>query len=67
VINNTLARFENIEVVVVVYGAGDNAIASSRTFVPLLQSRAEVPIVFTWPEVFTQPVSKIEIIPKLKF
>jgi hypothetical protein len=67
VINNTLARFENIEVVVVVYGAGDNAIAASRTFVPVLQSRGEVPIVFTWPESFTQAVSKIEIIPKLKF
>lgn len=67
VINNTLARFERIEVVTVVYGEGDNAIASSRTFVPVIQSRSEVPIVFTWPEPFTQSVSKIEIIPKLKF
>ncbi len=67
VINNTLARFENIEVVVVVYGIDDNAIAASRTFVPTLMSRSEAPVVFTWPEPFTQTVSKVEIIPKLKF
>ncbi len=67
VINNTLTRFENVEVVVVVYGEDENAFASSRTFIPLLQSRSQAPITFTWPEPFFAPVSKIEIIPKLKF
>lgn len=67
VINNTLARFENLEVVIVVYGNNDNAIAASRTFIPVLASRSEAPVLFTWPEPFTDPISKIEIIPKLKF
>lgn len=67
VINSTLNRFENIEVVAIVYGKDENAIATSRTIIPLLQSRSEMPIVFTWPEMWTEEPSKIEIIPKLKF
>lgn len=67
VINNTLQRFTNTEVIVIVYGANDNAIASSRTFVPAIESRSEVPVVFTWPEPFSESVTKVEIIPKLTF
>ncbi len=67
VINKTLARFESIEVVVIVYGSNDNAIASSRTFIPSLLSRAEANVVFTWPKAFEEAVTKIEIIPKIQF
>lgn len=67
IVNKTLNRFENIEVIAVIYGAKDNAIATSRTFVSALESRSEVPIVFTWPVPWTEVPTKIEIIPKLKF
>lgn len=66
-INTTLNRYENIEVVTIVYGKGDNAIATSRTFVDVLGSRSQVPMVFTWPNPWTEEPTKIEIIPKLKF
>jgi len=65
--NETLNRYENTEVVVIVYGANGNAIAVSRTYVAALVSRAEAPLVFTWPKPFTESVTKIEIVPKLQF
>ncbi len=64
-VNNTLTRFDNIEVIAIVYGADDNAIASSRTFVSVLQSQSTVDMVFTWPNAFPEAVTKIDIIPKL--
>jgi len=67
VINTTLNRFESIEIVAIVYGKDDNAIASSRTYVQMLPSRGEAPITFTWTKPWSEPFTKIEIIPKLKF
>lgn len=67
VLNKTLNRFENIEVVAIVYGLNDNAMAVSRTFVPVLTSMGTVPVVFTWPNPFPEEITKIEIIPKLEF
>jgi hypothetical protein len=64
-VNNTLVRYENIEVIAIVYGSGDNAIASSRTIVPVLASQSNVSMVFTWPSAFDEPVTKVDIIPKL--
>ncbi len=65
IVNNTLNRYVDTEVVVIVYGSEGNAIASSRTIVPVLASQASVGVVFTWPEPFSEPVTKIDIIPKL--
>ncbi len=65
VINNTLARYESVEVVAIVYGQSENAIASSRTIVPLITSNSSIDVVFTWPEKFSEPVAKVDIIPKL--
>lgn len=67
IINTTLNRFDNIEVVSIVYGANDNAIAASRTFVKVLGSRSQEPVVFTWPNTWPEAPTKIEIIPKLQF
>ncbi len=64
-VNNTLVRYEKIEVIAIVYGGGDNAIASSRTVVPVLGSQSQADLVFTWPLPFTEAVTKIDIIPKL--
>lgn len=65
--NKTLQRYEDIEVVSIVYGSRDNAIAVSRTFVPVLQSRGKESIIFTWPQPWSENYTKIEIIPKLDF
>ncbi len=64
-VNNTLVRYENIEVIAIVYGSGENAIASSRTIVPVLGSQSKAELVFTWPVAFAEAVTKIDIIPKL--
>jgi hypothetical protein len=64
-INNTLARYADTEVVAIVYGKDDNAIAASRTFVPLIASQSTSDIVFTWPQPFAETVTRIDIIPKL--
>ena len=64
-VNNTLKRYENVEVIAIVYGAGDNAIASSRTIVPVVGSQSSVDMVFTWPTAFSESATKIDIIPKL--
>lgn len=63
--NKTINRFQNVEVVAIVYDQQGNAMASSRTFVDILPANGSAPILFTWPQVFSGDVSKIEIIPKL--
>lgn len=63
--NKTINRYRNIEVVAVVYDSAGNAMAASKTMVDDLPGGAVIPLIFTWPEPFTSPESKVEIIPKL--
>lgn len=65
VVNETINRYRNIEVVAIVYDESGNARAASKTLVDLLPAEDQVPIVFTWPEPFNFSVSRVEIIPKL--
>lgn len=53
----------DIMVVVIVYGANDNAIAISSTVVDEVVKDGVRALVFTWPKPFTEAVSRIEIIP----
>lgn len=64
-VNETINRYKNIEVVAIVYNEEGNAAASSKTMVDVLPAEDQVPILFTWPEPFEFTVSRIEIIPKL--
>jgi hypothetical protein len=64
-VNETINKYKNIEVVVIVYDAEGNARAASKTMVDILPPENQVPITFTWPDAFDFDTSKIEIIPKL--
>lgn len=63
--NNSIESISDIEVVVVLFDVNDNAIAVSSTFVDNLSDRSSQDIVFTWPNKFDAPVSRIEIIPRI--
>lgn len=64
-INKTINKYANVEVVAIVYNAAGNAMAASKTVVDALRGNTEAPLIFTWPEPFTEEISKVEIIPKL--
>ncbi|PIQ92098.1 MAG: hypothetical protein COV70_01380 [Parcubacteria group bacterium CG11_big_fil_rev_8_21_14_0_20_39_22] len=60
--NITLNPVSNIEVVAIIYNSAGNSIATSRTKVDRVGGFDSAPIVFTWPEPFKDPVSRIETI-----
>ncbi len=64
-LNKTINKYGDIEVVAIVYDQEGNAAAASKTLVDVLYPNSEVPVSFTWPLPFGFQVSKIEIIPKL--
>jgi hypothetical protein len=64
-VNETINKYKDVEVVAIIYNEEGNAVAASKTLVDVLPAEDQVPIVFTWPEPFDFKISKIEIIPKL--
>jgi hypothetical protein len=64
-LNKTINKYNNVEVVAIIYNQQGNAFAASKTVVDTIRGNGEAPLVFTWPVGFTEEVSKIEIIPKL--
>lgn len=64
-VNKTISKYTNIEVVAIIYDLEGNAFAASKTVVDTLYGNASVPLSFTWPKPFTLDISKIEIVPKL--
>lgn len=56
--SSAVDEFENIDVTAVVFDTDGNAIAASRTRLPLLEPRASFPLVFTWPEPFEKNVER---------
>lgn len=63
--NKTINRYQRLPVVALVYDSKGNAIGASRTIVDSISANQSVPLVFTWPNPFSQPESKIEIIPQI--
>ncbi len=63
--NATLEDVRNIEVVAVVFNTAGNAIAVSQTAVPLLEQQSTETIFFVWPQPFSEPVGRIDIIPRI--
>jgi hypothetical protein len=61
-VNNSLERTLNIELVALVSDESGNIIASSKTFVESIAGSGLSPVVFTWPQPFGVPVSSIDII-----
>lgn len=63
VLNSSLEDTQNINFLVIVYDQNNNAIASSATFVEELRGGETKNILFTWPTLFTEQISRFEIIP----
>ncbi len=64
--NTAVSEAREIHFVAVVFDTAGNAIASSRTIVPVLSAGARENLVFTWPEVFSSPVGRIDVLPLRK-
>lgn len=52
-----------VDVIAIIYDGENNAISASYTNIDSIGARGKVPIIFTWPQPFSAPVAKIEIIP----
>lgn len=57
------ATLRNTKVAAILYGADDNAVHVSQTFIQTLSPLASAPVSFTWPRAFDVPVVRYEIIP----
>jgi len=65
--NDSFSDIRDVEIIATIFNADNNAIASSRTVVPLLAKQSSAPLVFTWPKPFGTPVAKVEILPRAPF
>ena len=63
--NKTIYNFSDIPVVVVLYNKKDNAIAASRTYIDYIGQGETKNVHFSWPEPFSDKVSRIEVIPRV--
>lgn len=63
--NTNLTPRKNIVLVVVLFDAKGNAIATSRTLVDNLNPGEKKSIAFTWPQPFQQEIARIEVSPLL--
>lgn len=63
--NNEVFDVFDTEVVAILYDERGNAVAASRTIVPVLENRQRAPLVFTWPEHFGTAIHRIEIVPRV--
>ncbi len=63
--NESSYYFRDLPVVVILYNKRGNAIAASRTYIDDLAPGAEAEVHYSWPQAFDEPVSRIEIIPRV--
>ncbi|HEC32640.1 MAG TPA: hypothetical protein ENI63_00060 [Candidatus Kaiserbacteria bacterium] len=65
--NKSFVDIFDIEVIITIFNARDVAIASSRTVIDMLPKQSSKPVTFTWPQKFSDPVSRIDIVPQAPF
>jgi len=63
--NESFINFTDVPVVAILYNNEDNAIASSQTFIDILNQGTESQVFYSWPEPFGDNISRIEIIPRV--
>jgi hypothetical protein len=61
--NSSLEDVKNVTFLVIVYDQNNNAIASSATQVDEIRGGETMNLLFTWPTLFTDQISRFEIIP----
>lgn len=60
-LNTTLGDFRDVEVVGVVFASDGNAIATSRTVVPLVEGGSSRSLVFTWPRPYEKRLERCAV------
>lgn len=65
IVSDEVYKIDRIPVVALIYDNDGNLMASSHTLVDSIKARGNEHIVFTWNEVFPDPVGKAEIIPRV--
>lgn len=63
--NTSLNNVSNIDVVALLYNEKGTIFAASKTFIDSISKGGRVPIVFSWPEAFSEEVLNVEIIPRV--
>ena len=63
--NESFINFTDVPAVVILYNRENNAIASSRTYIDILNQGSSKQVFYSWPEPFGDIVSRIEIIPRV--
>ena len=56
---------KNVTVVAIVYNTRSNAIATSETRIDTLVPREKHKVIFAWPYPFSEPVSRVELLPRV--
>lgn len=63
--NDTPEDMFDLDIVTTVFDTEGNAVASSRTILPLLPRRSEKEVFFTWPSPFPTTPARIDVIPRV--
>ena len=61
--NTTARALSGVRLVATVFGTDGNALAASATIVQTVPAQGSAQAIFTWPALFTQAVSRVEIVP----
>ncbi|HRY31014.1 MAG TPA: hypothetical protein P5328_01335 [Candidatus Paceibacterota bacterium] len=61
--NTSLYPLDDISAVAIIYDSNGNASAASRTFFESIGKDQSVDFIFTWPQKFSKPLFRFEIIP----
>ena len=61
--NRNISLREDIVVIATLFDAAGNAVGSSRTVIDRVGAGEGVPLVFTWPNAFEVPITRVDIIP----
>lgn len=62
--NRGLVSIKNVELFAVIYDLADNAMAGSKTLIKNISPDSIEKAVFTWPNPFSSPIGRVEILPK---
>ena len=60
-----IVPLKNLQVAAILYDKSDNAVSISKTYIHELPAGWNLPIYFTWPRPFANPVVRYEIIPMI--
>lgn len=63
--NDEPVVLRDLEVIVVMYGADDNAVAASQTYIDMLEPRGERRVAFAWPYSLPDALGRVEFLSRV--